>query len=61
MAMDNYPDGLDKNSTDPRSPFYSEPPECDECGCPLDVDVDCDEEGYYEILTCRNDECEECE
>ena len=53
---DNYPSDIRSYDNDPRSPFYEEPPECDECGSVLTLDVDCDEDGTYQIAY-----CEECE
>ena len=51
--MNNYPDNIGSDSTDPRSPFYIEPPTCDECGEVLSVDADCDEYGMYTITYCE--------
>jgi len=51
--MSNYPAGCENTTDDPRSPFYIEPPECDECGGGLIVDVDCDEEGFHNVTHCE--------
>jgi len=59
MSIDNYPLGTRAYDSDPRSPFYEDPSECDECGGELDVDVDCDEDGYYETVSCRVCDAEE--
>jgi len=54
----NYPDNIGSaTSTDPRSPFYVEPPVCDECGGELSFDSDCDEDGVFVISYCG--ECDE--
>lgn len=50
----NYPDNIGGDTSDPRSPFYIEPPECDECGQELSIDVDCDEDGPYTVTHCKN-------
>jgi|TARA_R110001592_G_scaffold134338_2_gene350048 hypothetical protein len=50
----NYPDNIGCDTSDPRSPFYTEPPECDECGEELSIDVDCDEDGPYTVTHCKN-------
>ena len=55
--MDNYPDNIGGDSTDPRSPFYIEPPTCDECGGELSFDSDCDEYGIFVISYCK--ECDD--
>ncbi|URC15422.1 hypothetical protein JLT2_54 [Paraglaciecola Antarctic JLT virus 2] len=55
--MSNYPDDIRDFDNDPRSPFYIDPPVCEECGVELDCDVDCDDEGYYPIYTCSNYDC----
>lgn len=54
MKMNNYPDDIRSYDSDPRSPFYIEPPTCDECGEELSVDADCDEDGMYTITYCEN-------
>ena len=51
--MSNYPAGCENTTDDPRSPFYVDPPECDECGGGLIVDVDCDEEGFHNVTHCE--------
>jgi len=56
--MDNYPDDIRNYDNDPRSPFYIEPPTCDECEEELTQDIDCDEDGYYVASsTCENPKC----
>ena len=55
--MSNYPDNIGGDSTDTRSPFYVEPPECDECGGELSFDSDCDEYGIFVISYCK--ECDD--
>ena len=51
--MDNYLDDIRNYDNDPRSPFYQEPPECDNCGGGLIVDVDCDQEGFHNVTHCE--------
>ena len=54
----NYPDNIGSaTSNDTRSPFYVEPPVCDECGGELSFDSDCDEDGVFVISYCG--ECDE--
>jgi hypothetical protein len=48
----NYPVGLPTDATDPRSPFYTQPPECEDCGEELTLDYDCDEDGIFTTATC---------
>jgi len=56
--MDNYPDDIRNYDNDPRSPFYIEPPICDECEEELTQDIDCDADGYYVASsTCENPKC----
>lgn len=58
--MDNYPDNVRYagDTSDSRSPFYIEPPTCDECEEELTQDIDCDGDGYYVTSsTCDNMEC----
>jgi hypothetical protein len=56
--MDNYPDDIAMFNNDPRSPLYEQPPECDECGEELALDVDCDDEGYFVAFSvCQNTNC----
>ena len=56
--MDNYPIGIHQYDSDPRSPFYVEPPVCDECEGELEQDIDCDEDGYHVAASvCVNDNC----
>jgi len=54
----NYPDDIRSYDNDPRSPFYVEPPTCDECEKEMTADIDCDEDGYYvSSLICENEFC----
>ena len=57
--MNNYPDDIRSYDSDPRSPFYVEPPTCDECGGELSFDSVsyCDEDGIFVISYCE--ECDE--
>ena len=57
IPMNNYPDDIRSYDLDPRSPFYIEPPKCEECEVELDSDVDCDEDGYFTTYSCENVEC----
>lgn len=51
--MSNYPDDIRQHDNDPRSPYYTNGPECDECGQELEV-----EDGYGEYgLECREQPC----
>ena len=57
--MDNYPDDIRDYDGDPRSPFYVEPPMCDECGHLLSVDADSDGETQWSYTFCENPDCTE--
>lgn len=52
--MESYPDNIGTDTSDPRSPLYIAPPECDECGG--DLLSSCDEEGFL-----INFYCEDCD
>jgi hypothetical protein len=53
--MSNYPDDIRQYDSHPSSPFYAEPPECEECGHDLQSDTK-DEFGCPEVY-CSNAEC----
>lgn len=53
MNLDNYPDDIRSYDHDPRSPFYQEGPECDECGAELSVDEDFDEDRKHIHFWCE--------
>jgi hypothetical protein len=56
--MNNYPDDIRMYDNDPRSPFYVEPPTCEECEEELEQDIDCDDYGYYVASSiCTNMDC----
>ena len=55
--MSNYPDDIRDFDNSPGSPFYEEPPCCEECGEELEV-TGLDEYGDAET-TCTNEDCEE--
>ena len=55
--MSNYPYDINQYNNDPRSPFYDDGPECQECGEYLECEVDADEDGYYTVTTCLNTAC----
>jgi hypothetical protein len=57
----NYPDDIRNYDDDPRSPFYEDGPECQECGECMAVETDADESGYYTVTNCINVDCPECE
>lgn len=59
----NYPDDYrDWSTTDPRSPFYEEPPTCPECGEEVIIEQDYDDWGYAgTIIICTNPDCPECD
>ena len=55
MSIDNYPDDIHSFDDCPSSPFYEEPPECEECGKALSITTEYDPElgtvliGYCEV------------
>tara|TARA_R110000796_G_scaffold64465_2_gene149401 strand:+ start:5877 stop:6077 length:201 start_codon:yes stop_codon:yes gene_type:complete len=56
----NYPDNIREFDHDSRSPFYTEGPECSDCGEEMVVEQDADEDGYYTTTHCLNIECSQC-
>jgi hypothetical protein len=55
---DNYPDDIDNHNDNPNSPCYEEGPTCPDCDTELICTLDADEDGYYNVISCPNKECE---
>lgn len=55
--MNNYSDDIRNYDNDPRSPFYIDPPVCEECGVELDCDVGSDGNSVWPKYTCNNYDC----
>lgn len=52
----NYSDDIRMYDNDPRSPFYKEPPECEECGALMEREEPDEDGGGF--MYCTNSECE---